>query len=379
MVSETTGRGAVRIVQLQTSVLLPAGAAGDVILESMASFSTPFHTAPLPKSISRLSDGKCVAINDVFLSVLGYERHEVVGRTVAELRLWAKQEERDRLVARLSAGEAVHDLECRLRAKSGEIKAFLISAEVIDLHGERCIVTLAHEDPERTGSEHASRTDAEVNRQLLQQLIQAQETERRRLAMDLHDGPLQSLGVSLLTLERIGKLLDRAGVDVARGELDFVHDTLKGAVAEVRALLADMSQEVLLKYGLALALSNYVDRFCYATGIEVRTQICAGAALPDDVALIMYRLAQEALANVRKHSRSPSASVTLEMEGDDLLLRITDNGIGFDFGAVLSDSKDGERLGLRSMQHRIQAAGGDLEIISAPGQGTTVTFRCPSR
>jgi len=142
-------------------------------------------------------------------------------------------------------------------------------------------------------------------------------------------------------------------------------------------VLADLSLELLTQYGLRIALRNHIERFSEVTGIQVDLNYVVRRKLGADVVLLMYRLAQEALANIRKHSRADRASVTLRVRHGVLQMTIKDNGRGFDPQAVLQMRYAGEKLGLRSMRERVELAGGMFDINSAPGQGTILGFSCP--
>jgi signal transduction histidine kinase len=125
------------------------------------------------------------------------------------------------------------------------------------------------------------------------------------------------------------------------------------------------------------ALRNHIERFSEVTGIQVDLNYVVRRKLGADVVLLMYRLAQEALANIRKHSRAEKSSVHVRVSHGALNMTIADNGRGFDPQAVLQMRYAGEKLGLRSMRQRIELAGGTFDIKSAPGRGTTLDFSCP--
>ena len=171
--------------------------------------------------------------------------------------------------------------------------------------------------------------------------------------------------------------LDRGELDASRRELNALRASLTGTVAEVRAVLADLSLELLTQYGLETALRNHVERFSEVTGINVGLRYGVKRKLGADVTLLMYRLAQEALANIRKHSRASSATIQMKVSRGDLSMLVSDNGRGFDPTAVLQKRYAGEKLGLRSMRERVELAGGKFTIESSPGSGTSLTFSCP--
>src|SRR5205814_1900837 len=131
--------------------------------------------------------------------------------------------------------------------------------------------------------------------------------------------------------------------------------SLLSAVEELRSVLADLSQEKLSNYGLAVALESNVERFSDVTGIEAQFLNSLDRRLPGDIELLTYRLAQEALANIRKHSHARNVRISLELADATLHLTVSDNGRGFNVEELLSSCEDGKRLGLRSMRQRAQA------------------------
>lgn len=215
--------------------------------------------------------------------------------------------------------------------------------------------------------------------QAMADLMTAQEVERRRLSMDLHDGPLQSLGVAIMALERATNRHHRQEYEMVEQELQALRMHLAETVAEVRGILGDLSLQTLTSRGLSYALQVFVERFSNVTEIAVTLRDEVQTRLPVRLELLMYRLAQESLANVRKHAGASNVQITLEIVDGDFVMTIHDDGVGFDVEVVLADHTHaaGEQFGLRSMGQRIQNAQGKLTIISSPAGNTSLEFRCP--
>jgi signal transduction histidine kinase len=230
---------------------------------------------------------------------------------------------------------------------------------------------------ERKVQEDQLREYARVQARLLTQALTAQEAERRRLSRDIHDGPLQSLGVALMALDRSMRRHELGQFDLAGEEARFMRATLLDTVSEIRAVLADLSLEVLTAKGLVLALRGLIERFTGVTGIGVTMTEEVSSALTAETELLLYRLAQESLANIRKHSRAHTATLSLVTHGGTVHMTIHDDGRGFDPQTALQHHDSGRGLGLRSMRERIELMGGKCDIASAPGKGTTLQFWCP--
>ncbi|MEO8286751.1 MAG: PAS domain S-box protein [Chloroflexota bacterium] len=317
--------------------------------------------------------GRLTDVNPVGATMLGYEPNELLHMNQRDLVMPLARELNHEGLEEFRSGRIIVQ-ERVVRHKNGTNITVEIGAKLLD---DGRIMAIARDVTARKVAEEALQARAQEQANLLHQLLNAQEAERRRLSMDIHDGPLQSLGVSLLALDRSIRRLDRGELDASRRELNALRASLTGTVTEVRAVLADLSLELLTQYGLETALRNHVERFSEVTGIEVDLRYQVKRKLGADVTLLMYRLAQEALANIRKHSRANSATIQMNVSRGDLSMLVSDNGRGFDPKAVLQKRYAGEKLGLRSMRERVELAGGKFTIESSPESGTILTFSCP--
>lgn len=213
----------------------------------------------------------------------------------------------------------------------------------------------------------------EAAHNLAGRLIHAQEEERMRLARELHDDLSQSLALLSMDLE-----LASQRPPASRDQLNAWTLELSGRVRDLSSAVHRMSHELhpakLKQLGLAAALRG----FCREIGAahEFAIHFEAGdlpRPLPDEVVLCFYRIAQEALQNVVKHSNATSAHVTLTVEGDEIRLVIDDDGAGFDPQAVQGKAS----LGLVSMRERVRLVRGQLSLESRKGEGTRVAVRVP--
>ncbi len=234
---------------------------------------------------------------------------------------------------------------------------------------------------ERKVQEDQLREHARVQAQLLDQALTAQEAERRRLARDLHDGPLQSLGVALMALDRSMRRHQLGDYELAGVEEHFLRSTLLEMVEEIRAVLADLSLEVLTARGLVVALNVLVERFTAVTGIEVTLTEDLKSTLKPETELLLYRLAQEALANIRKHSHAQTATISIVADGGDVQMTIHDDGRGFDPETALQQHELGaghrpsfdERAGRANggqVQHRLRTGQRSHSMVLLPDRST---------
>jgi signal transduction histidine kinase len=205
-------------------------------------------------------------------------------------------------------------------------------------------------------------------------VVQAEEEQRRHLARELHDEPLQ---VFLHLARRIESLGGVPGVpaDVAVGLVEVRHQVLD-ATARLRSLARDLRPPALDRLGLVAALTSLIADLEDEAGLNVRFQITGTEArLAPELELGAFRLTQEALRNIVRHAETDICTVDVEFRPDDLRLRVVDAGLGFD--PESQDQPDSGSLGLLGMRERTRLLGGALQIQSHPGQGTVVEATLP--
>jgi PAS domain S-box-containing protein len=211
-------------------------------------------------------------------------------------------------------------------------------------------------------------------RALVAELARAEERERRRLAIELHDTMAQMLLVSRLKLDRAGSL---ARSTELRELLTDAQKSLDDSINYTRTLMAELSPRVLYDLGLPPALRWLAEQMArHGLSVEVSGET-EGLSLPEDHAVFLFQCVRELLWNVVKHAGTNKASVSYYLEHGQLTVRIADQGKGFD-PAVSPEIGNGlEKFGLFSLRERLELRGGLLEVISSPGKGTTVTMKLP--
>lgn len=205
------------------------------------------------------------------------------------------------------------------------------------------------------------------------QVLSAHEAERKRIARELHDDTAQALTSILVRL----RLLERSTVDeTVKRNVEELRELTGGALESVRRMAVDLRPAALDDLGLVAALRSYCEKFSRNWPIPVDvTSSGLKRRLPREVELVLYRVLQEALTNVVKHSGARSASVSLRRRSNVVTMTISDDGRGFDLAAV--GSTEGTGLGLFGMRERLALVGGSAEIDSLVGRGTTITARVP--
>ena len=216
--------------------------------------------------------------------------------------------------------------------------------------------------------------------QLLRSAIDASDLERRRIAADLHDGAVQRLaGVSLTLAAAAGRngASERNRDDGLRSAVSEAAAETRETIRELRTLLVDIYPPTLQRSGLRAALSDLVAPL-RAAGVAVTLDVPEDADLTDDTEALFYRVAQEAIRNSHTHGRASQVRIALVPGSDDRRLLIEDNGRGF-FNSGSPEAEPEGHFGLRLMRDLVDHAGGELEVDSAPGRGTSITVVLPPR
>jgi signal transduction histidine kinase len=207
--------------------------------------------------------------------------------------------------------------------------------------------------------------------QLLRRAVEASDTERRRIASDLHDGIVQDLtGVSFaLTAEA------RKGTNHRRDVIAGSAGQVRDSITSLRSLLVDIYPPNLQEEGLESALADLLAK-PRNRGVNGTLEVDLDALLDPATASLLYRAAQEAIRNVVRHSAASTVRIHLGREGDRVTLTIDDDGRGFDPQELAAATDDGH-VGLRLLAGLIADASGEMEVYSGPGAGTAVTVSLP--
>jgi PAS domain S-box-containing protein len=211
---------------------------------------------------------------------------------------------------------------------------------------------------------------------LLQRTNAAIEAERNRIARDLHDGPIQGISATTLSLEAIKLMMESGETTLALETLRKVCDELSEEAMNLRRVMSDLRPPVLEERGLIPAVRELCDRWHRETGVTVEVLADSHVEVASDVETLAYRVVQEALSNVKKHASANLVAVRVEALAGTLRVEIRDDGVGFDPEEAREFLKSG-RVGLASMRERAELAGGTLTLKSGEGTGTTVMATLP--
>ena len=216
------------------------------------------------------------------------------------------------------------------------------------------------------------RKTIQQRRELAQRLDHAQEEERRRIAADIHDDPIQVMSAVDLRLQTLA----RSGQVMAPRELMELHEIVGRSIDRLRSLLFELRPGALDREGLVVALRQYLEHTARETGWAVEVVDGLTGEPAPDLRATLYRMAQEAVTNARKHAAAGRVTVAVATVGDGVEVGVRDDGSGFDPSKV-EEPRPGH-IGLSTMIERAELVGGWCRITSAPGEGTLVECWLPA-
>lgn len=365
--------------------------AEEALRESEEKFTRVFRATPSALVISTLTDGRYIEVNSSFERTTGYRRGEVIGRTSLELNIWETPEARTRFLQMIQEEGRVHDLEDTFRSKSGELLVGLLSAEVIEIGGERCLLILANDITERKRMENEIRA---LNADLAAQAIELEAANRELEAFNYtisHDlrTPLTVIrGYTQVLLEMYGCRPDEPGadylpkIDRAAGKLEDLTTTL---LDFSRLSHSAITREMVDLSGIAgiVALELKVNE----PQRNVTFTIAEGILAEGDAQLLRVVL-ENLIGNAWKYTNGKEEAViefgTVEAEGSRALF-VCDNGPGFNMAHAdrlfrpfqrLPGTEDvaGNGIGLATVQRIIHSHGGRVWAEGDPGKGSTFYF-----
>ncbi|MEO7273190.1 MAG: sensor histidine kinase [Vicinamibacterales bacterium] len=221
------------------------------------------------------------------------------------------------------------------------------------------------------------RRNTERQQAFARQLIDAQEAERRRIATELHDG----LGQNLLIMKNRALLGGAAGrgadLESASEQLDEIAATAGDSIDEVRRIAYNLRPYHLDRLGLRQAIEEMAARVSASSSLPIDLDLAAlDGTVANDAAINCYRIVQECVSNIVRHARASKASIHAALDGQDVRLTISDDGIGLE-GRTRTAGRASGGLGMIGVAERARMLGGSHTVTSRPGRGTTIGLRFP--
>jgi PAS domain S-box-containing protein len=327
--------------------------------------------------VERMNEGAAVLSGDHtvlhcngrFARFLGAGLQSVIGSSMLDL-VWPDDHPKLNALLRRAAQRNCRG-EIRLQSRKGTPLSVHLSLNPLRLDRTRAVCLIASDLSEMKRAEQELRASSEQLRNLTAHLLSIREEERARISREVHDELGQSLTAVKMDLAWLaGRLPQRNGRMLKRirstGQLaDSIIQSIRRISTELRPAVLDL--------GLAAAVEWQVQEFQARSGIQCKVRLLTREVVASNASTAMFRIFQETLTNVARHAKATRAEVVLQKQRDRLVLLIRDNGRGFD-QASPSLSKS---LGLLGMRERAAILGGQVNISSAPGKGTTVTAWIP--
>jgi len=319
------------------------------------------------------SDHTVLHCNQRFARFLGMGIQKVIGSSVKDL-VWPDDHGRLDALLRISARK---NCRAEIRLKSRKVVPLPVhfSLSPLRLDGTQAICLIASDISEVKRAERELRASSEQLRKLSAHLLSVREEERTRISREVHDELGQSLTAVKLDLAWLaGRLPRRDGqkLDQTKKRIRSTVKLADSLIQSVRRISTELRPGI-LDMGLAAAVEWQVQEFQARTGIQCEVRLLTQEVFAQNISTALFRILQETLTNIARHAKATRVEVVKQKQRDRLILRIRDNGRGFD----PEDPSISKSLGLLGMRERAASLGGGVNIASAPGKGTTVTAWIP--
>jgi len=319
--------------------------------------------------LSKKLDGTVTSWNAGAERLYGYTAVEIVGQSIYKVVPEDHHEELRSILARLAQGEKIEHLETLRQRKDGTTVEVELTVSPVVTDGVITGVSVISRDIARRKQMERSLHQLTIG------ILQAQDEERRRIAREIHDTTVQKLALLSMNLAQLKTLADPTR---AVKNLESSQKLAAECVQELRTLSYVLHPPMLDELGLGSALKIYVEGVAQRSGIAIETEVDPGVErLEPEVEMALFRVAQESLSNVLRHSGSKVANIRLKNR-NGTEISISDKGIGMPTKPAATELPVAVGVGIPGMNERIRQLGGILTINSGPG-GTTVTAQVPNR
>jgi PAS domain S-box-containing protein len=319
-------------------------------------------------------EGNITLVNKACEKLSGYPVSELPGKNVLEFltpeTLSIARQVKDKLLR----GETMEQrYEQRLIKKDGSEAIMQLTTRLIVSDGKpQAFHNMAHDITEERRLQD--------NLQFyLRQVLQAQEEERKRLARELHDDASQQILLLTHGVDNIAYKAERYSPQELRNELGKLYELSQQTYQNIKHYAQALRPSILDDLGLVAAIKWLAEEIHKLSGIETQVKADIIPLLPPETQLVLFRIVQEALNNVQRHSGASEASITVECQEAECRVTISDNGKGFKLPQQLSEFAGQGKLGLTGMAERVRLIGGELEVGSQIGKGTKIIVRAPTK
>lgn len=332
-------------------------------ISSLRDRPAPLYVSPQVEAILGFSASECIEDPGVWERQVYSEDRARVQHDVGESRRLGQPFAAEYRMLRRDGGLVwIHEEAEVVRDQSGN---------PIFLHGVMSDITA------RKSAEAELYQHRQALRTLTYELLVVEESERRRIATDIHDNVSQTLALCKIRMGALVKAVE-TNQPPPREVIDEIQTLLDRTIKQTRALSFELSPPVLYELGLAASLEWLADQFAKQYGIAVTYDVAPELKNTDlPIGILLFRAVNELLRNIGQHAAPNSVRLTAAIRGGMVDVVLIDDGVGFDVDAVRADVAEKRSLGLFSISERIEHIGGRLIIESSVGRGTTVTLQAP--
>ncbi|MBL7044110.1 MAG: PAS domain S-box protein [Pirellulaceae bacterium] len=324
------------------------------------------ETLPVPLAVLQAADGKILYTNSCLDETLGVARGSLLDGDWGYI--FPNISDRRRLKKVATKGGGVRGIELRCRHKNGTPLWVSVWQRRVVCHSRECMLTILVDVTGRKADESRQRE----KRKALRRLLEANDRDRELIACEVHDGLLQQMTGALMRLEVARIAINKGKADSAE-QVEAATGLVREAIKEARSLIDGVRPPDLDKIGLAGALKTFVDKTAASSDIEIEfVHRLPSMRMGPNLEATIYRIVQESLNNVWRHSESTKAYVELSQHDDNVIIKVRDWGIGFDPAQVNRKS-----FGLTSIKQRTRLLGGSVTIDSVRKEGTTICAELP--
>jgi len=348
-------------------------------LRDISLYARSLIEASLDPLVTISRGGKIMDVNSATELVTGLSRDHLIGSDFSDY--FTEPEKAKEGYKEVLLKGFVRDYPLSIRHTSGRTTDVLYNAalyknEVGEMQG---IFAAARDISERKRAEEALRESENRLRSLSSQLLTVQENERKRIAMELHDGIGQLLTAVKFKVESILQVKGKGKAKAKEESLEAIIPMVKESVEEVRRIQMDLRPSTLDDLGILATLRWFCREYQKIySHIRVEKEIdLQESEVSTPLKTVIYRVMQEALNNIAKHSKADLVYLSLRKKENKIELTIKDTGMGFDLEEILSPERSKRGLGLNSMRERTELSGGTFVIESTAGKGTTIRAEWP--
>jgi two-component system, chemotaxis family, CheB/CheR fusion protein len=334
-------------------------------------FKSLFNANPIPAALIRLGDYVILDTNTEFITYFGLEREQVIGRNLTELirGMDLESPSQTRFINLLQSEGRIGGTEMEIRHPSGEKRHILNSIRYLSVEGSETLISTFIDITKRVIAERQIRS-------LASELTAAEQHERKRISQTLHDDLQQRIFAVKIQLTGLQEALRKKDYASTHMDIEQLQRMLDDSIAITRNLSIDLSPAILQGDSLVDALNWLTVQMQDQYGLNVKVESNGvSTQFEDTLRILLFQTIREALFNVVKHANTQQATVQFHEAEDQILLKISDDGQGFDMSAGTMEHEGSG--GLSNLRHRLGLMGCTLQVTSQPKKGTEVRILIP--